>query len=143
MHSDGSVWVSNNESQDVWVLDPQALTTRRAGAGLGGLGMFGDFNADGRVFYVPSQGREDRVTAIDTQSLAVLGSTTLPRDACLNAHEVLHLSSGLVLVCEGDHLSRNGTLVFLSDDPQQPAVRGHLETGLFPDAVQLVPPAPR
>lgn len=146
VHPGGAVFISNNQSRDVWVLDPQALTTARVGQGdagdLGGLAMFGAFSEDGRTFYVPSQGQRDRVTAIDVEARKPLRSLLLPPASCLNAHVLSRVPGGLALVCEGDHLSRRGSMLFLSDDGQALAARGSVELGLFPDGALLLPPAP-
>lgn len=136
--SNGSVWISNNQSNDVRVFDPQRMQMDPARViPVGGVAMFSDFSADGRTLYVPHQG-DDRVTAIDTQTLAVR-HLALPKDRCIAAHELRRLPSGdgAVVVCEGDHRGP-GALVFL--DLAAWSVRGSVQVGVFPDAAIVLPP---
>jgi DNA-binding beta-propeller fold protein YncE len=144
VHRDGSVWISNNRSQDVRVLDPQTLAMDdRRRVAVEGLAMFGDFSPDGRMLYVPSQGRGEHVWAIDTASPDPNGtkrSLAIPGEICLAAHALVVLPGGrgAALVCEGDHRARRGTVVFI--DLAAWEVRGHVEAGLFPDGGTLLPP---
>lgn len=138
VHRDGGVWISNNQSDDVRVFDPQRMQMDPAKViPVGGVAMFGDFSADGRTLYVPHQG-DERVTAIDTQTLAVR-HLALPKDRCIAAHELRRLPTGdgAVVVCEGDHRAP-GSLVFL--DLAGWSVRGTVQVGVFPDAVIVLPP---
>jgi DNA-binding beta-propeller fold protein YncE len=138
--ADGTVWVSNNNSSDVRVFDPSTMhmdaskTVR-----VGGVAMFGAFGADAKTFYVPHQG-DDRVTSIDTATLAVQ-TLALPPDACLNAHMLLFTPdlSAAILVCEGDHVSKPGTAVMIS--PQSLTVTGYVSVGMFPDGAAWLPSA--
>lgn len=137
VHPNGTVWISNNQSKDVRVFDPQRMRMDAAKVvPVGGAAMFGDFSADGRLLYVPHQGL-DRVTEIDTQTLAAR-HLALPKDRCLAAHELRRLPSGngAVVVCEGDH-REPGSLVFL--DLAGWSVRGSVNVGVFPDAVIVLP----
>lgn len=138
VHPDGSVWLSNNQSNDVRVFDAQRMQMDSTKViPVGGIAMFGDFSADGRTFYVPHQG-DDRVTAIDTQTLGTR-HLSLPRDRCRAAHALrrLPMGDGAVVVCEGDHQGL-GALVFL--DLAAWSVRGAVPVGVFPDAVIVLPP---
>jgi DNA-binding beta-propeller fold protein YncE len=138
VHPSGSVWISNNQSNDVRVFDAQRMQMDPGKViPVGGIAMFGDFSEDGRKLYVPHQG-DDRVTEIDTQTLATR-SLTLPKDRCLAAHELrlLPVGGGAVVVCEGDHRAP-GSLIFL--DLAGWSVRGSVQVGVFPDAVIVLPP---
>lgn len=143
VHPSGTVWISNNASKDVRAFDPATLRMDpRAVVSVGGVAMFADYSFDGKWLYVPHQG-DDRVTAIELATLrtAVL---PLPADACLSAHALRVLPgppAGAVVVCEGDHLLRKGTLVYIDLPPDLTgwSVRGHVEVGLFPDGVTLLP----
>lgn len=140
VHPDGLVWISNNASQDVRAFDPvQMKMDPQKVVSLTGIAMFSDFSDDGSMLYVPHQG-DDRVTSIDLATLQ-LRTLALPQTECLNAHELRVLPGGsAVVVCEGDHRMRKGSLVFL--DLVSWAVRGSLEVGIFPDAVIRLPPLP-
>lgn len=139
--ADGSVWVSDNNAGDVRVFDPRTMQmdpTRTVV--VGGVAMFGAFTRDGGTFVVPHQG-DDRLTVIATATLATQ-PLELPMGACLNAHMLMLTptqTSG-VLVCEGDHVIRPGTVLTLSMQPL--AVTGYVSVGLFPDGAAWLPPAP-
>lgn len=144
VHPNGTVWISNNKSGDVRVFDPGTMKMDTAKTvSVGGVAMFGDFRSEGAgkiTFYVPHQG-DDRVTAIDTASLAKqdLG---LAKSACLNAHALHVLPDGksAVVICEGDHRKLPGTAVFLDLSGPTMTARGVLEVGIFPDGVAYLPP---
>ncbi|MGC3959918.1 MAG: hypothetical protein QM813_18915 [Verrucomicrobiota bacterium] len=137
VHPDGLVWISNNQSKDVRVYDPVAAKMDETKVvPVGGVAMFGDFSTDGKRLFVPHQG-DDHVTEITLENLQ-LRELALPKTACLAAH-VLHVLSptSAAVVCEGDHLTRPGTVVML--DLQAWAVRGSVEVGLFPDGLIKLP----
>lgn len=138
VHSSGLVFISNNQSKDVRAFDPvQMKMDPQKVIPLTGIAMFSDFSEDGTKLYVPHQG-DDRITSIDLANLQTR-SLALPPAACLNAHELRVLSTGsAVVVCEGDHRMRKGSLVFV--DLAAWSVHGTLEVGMFPDAVVTLPP---
>lgn len=143
VHPNGSVWISNNKSGDVRVFDPVTMKMDATKTvTVGGVAMFGDFRSEaGKLtLYVPHQG-DDRVTAIDTVSLAKQ-DLSLSKAACLNAHAIRVLPDGksAVLVCEGDHRVVPGTAVFLDLSGPTMTARGYVEVGLFPDGIALLPP---
>ena len=133
----GLVWISDNKSGDVRVFDPATMQpdpTRVVK--VGGVAMFADFSTDGQWLYVPHQG-DDHVSAIHTKTLE-LRELALPKEACLAAHALRVLSpQTAAVVCEGDHLSRKGTVVML--DLAAWTVRGFVEVGLFPDGMTRLP----
>ncbi len=140
---DGTVWISDNNSGDVRAYDPMTMQMDpNRVVVVGGIAMFSDFTADEKYLLVPHQG-DDRVTAIE---LATLHTTVLPlpAQACLNAH-ALHVLPGplvgAVIVCEGDHVMRPGTLAFIDLPPNFVgwAAHGYVEIGLFPDGVVPLP----
>lgn len=139
--ADGTVWVSNNLDGTVRVYDPaqQAMDPARV-VPVGGIAMFGSFTSDGKTFYVPHQG-DDKLTAIETATLAKR-DLPLPASACLNAHAFQlepNQATGIV-VCEGDHKTRPGTIVSVSTTPF--VVNGFVNVGLFSDGAAWLPPAP-
>jgi DNA-binding beta-propeller fold protein YncE len=138
---DGSVWISNNTSGDVRVFDPAtgAMDSART-VFVGGVAMFGAFSPDGKTFYVPHQG-DDRLSAIDTATLAIRNLAP-PAGACLNAHAFVLDPTGAfgVMVCEGDHMNRQGTVVTIAVTPF--VTIGFTQVGLFPDGAAWLPPAP-
>lgn len=138
VHSSGLVWISNNQSHDVRAFDPaQMKMDPLKVVSLGGIAMFSDFSDDGATLYVPHQG-DDKITSVDLANLQTR-DLAMPPAACLNTHELRVLpGGGAVVVCEGDHLMRKGSLVFV--DLASWAVRGSLEVGIFPDAVITLPP---
>lgn len=146
VHPDGTVWVSDNQSGDVRAYDPvKGQMDLARVVKVGGIAMFSDFTPDGKYLLVPHQG-DERVTAIE---LATLLTTTLPlpQARCLNAH-ALHVlpgpPAGAVVVCEGDHVTKPGTILFLDLPPALSgwSVHGSLDLGLFPDGVISLPPLP-
>lgn len=149
VHRDGTVWISNNASGDVRAFDPVKREMDRTRIiRVGGIPMFADFGLDGTWLYVPHQG-DDRVTAIELATQRTV-DLPLPPDTCLNAHALSVLPSlsgraaGAAVLCEGDHLTRPGTVVFI-DLPLNLSgwtVRGHVEVGLFPDGMAILPALP-
>ncbi|HRI52139.1 MAG TPA: YncE family protein [Pseudomonadota bacterium] len=133
----GLVWISDNKSGDVRVFDPATMQPDPARVvKVGGVAMFADFSPDGQWLYVPHQG-DDHVSAINTKTLE-LRDLALPKEACLAAHALRVLSpQTAAVVCEGDHLSRKGTVVML--DLTSWSVRGFVEVGLFPDGLTRLP----
>ncbi len=138
--SDGTVWISDNNSGDVRVFDPATMAVPGKSVNVGGVAMFADFTSDGKTLYVPHQG-DDVLTQIDTATLAVK-HLPLPKDACLNAHAFRFAPGDTtgVVVCEGDHLKRSGTIVFIS----LPAfvATAFVTVGIFPDGAVWLPAAP-
>lgn len=133
----GLVWISDNKSGDVRVFDPATMQPDPARVvKVGGVAMFADFSPDGQWLYVPHQG-DDHVSAINTKTLE-LRDLALPKEACLAAHALRVLSpQTAAVVCEGDHISRKGTVVML--DLTSWSVRGFVEVGLFPDGLTRLP----
>lgn len=137
--ADGTVWVSDNNSGDVRVFDPSkmAMDPNKV-IPVGGIAMFGVFTSDGKTYYVPHQG-DDQISVIDTATLA---ATTLPMPmgSCLNMHALKMApdEKSMVLVCEGDHVTKPGTVVTISLEPL--SVTGFVEVGLFPDGAAWLPP---
>lgn len=140
VHPSGLVWISNNKSLDVRAFDPATLKPDPSRVvNVGGVAMFSDFSPDGRWLYVPHQG-DDHVTAIDVTTLAVR-DLALPKEGCLAAHALRVLSpQTAAVVCEGDHITRKGTVVML--DLMAWTTRGFVEVGLFPDGLTPLPPLP-
>jgi DNA-binding beta-propeller fold protein YncE len=139
--ADGTVWVSNNSSADVRVYDPATMMMDDSKTVFtGGVSMFGAFTRDGKSFYVPHQG-DDRVTWVETATLAEQ-TLALPQSVCLNAHALVMApdDKSAVVVCEGDHLMRPGTVVTLNLEGF--FIVGSVEVGLFPDGAAWLPPAP-
>jgi DNA-binding beta-propeller fold protein YncE len=138
--SDGTVWISDNNSGDVRVFDPVTMAVPQKSVFVGGVAMFGRFTSDGKTYYVPHQG-DDVVSAIDTTTLAVK-NLVLPKDACLNAHAWVFApgEQSAVVICEGDHNKRPGSAVFVS----LPAfvATGFVTVGIFPDGAAWLPAAP-
>ncbi|HEX6835145.1 MAG TPA: YncE family protein [Polyangia bacterium] len=136
--ADGTVWVSDNRSADVRVFDPG---TMQMDAGktvnVNGVAMFASFSLDGKTIYVPHQG-DDQMTAIDTQTLATR-TLPLPAQACLNAHAFVLGPDGIngVVVCEGDHVMRPGSVVFVNTAAF--AVTGFVNVGMFSDGAAWLP----
>jgi DNA-binding beta-propeller fold protein YncE len=140
--TDGTVWVSDNKSGDVRVFDPTTMMMDAAKTvAVNGVAMFSSFTPDGRTIFVPNQQTSDQVTAIDTQSLQkrVL---PMPSQACLNAHAFVLGPDGVngVLVCEGDHLSRPGSIVWINVAAF--AITGYVDVGMFSDGAAWLPALP-
>jgi DNA-binding beta-propeller fold protein YncE len=141
VQKNGLVWISDNQSGDVRVYDPATGKMDDAKAVyVGGVAMFAAFSGDEKTLYVPHQG-DDKVTAIALETRATR-DLTLPKADCLNAHVLRLLPDGqsAAVVCEGDHKSRKGTVVFI--DLAGWAVRGSIEVGLFPDGIIYLPGLP-
>lgn len=141
MNRDNTVWISNNQSGDVRVFDPNRMQMDPGKAvTVGGIAMFSAFSEDGKTLYVPRQ-NDDRLVAIDVATLAKR-ELVLPKESCLGAHVVMRLpiSNGLAVICEGDHRVRKGSLLLV--DVNAWAVRGSLELGLYPDGVVQMPALP-
>ncbi len=142
VHKSGAVWISNNKSADVRVFDPQTRQMDPAKiVPVGSMAMSADFGTDGagnQNLYVPSQGN-DHVTAIDLATLKTR-ELSVPKEACLSPQALQALPQGGVaaVVCEGDHLLRKGSVVFL--DLAAWKVRGFVETGLSSDGLVFLPP---
>jgi len=136
--ADGSVWISNNNSADVRIYDPTTAQMDPSRVVItGGISMFGAFSSDGATFYVPSQGN-DRLTVVDTMTMTT-SSIAFPDGACLNAHAFVMAPSGqsAAVVCEGDKLTRQGTVVAMRVVPL--VAVGYAEVGMFPDGAAWMP----
>lgn len=139
--TDGTVWISDNKSADVRVYDPAtgAMDGTKT-VDVQGVAMFAAFSLDGKTIYVPHQG-DDKLTAIDTATLAsrVL---PLPSQACLNAHAFVLAPDGVhgVLVCEGDHVMRLGSIVFVN--VASFSITSFVEVGMFSDGAAWLPALP-
>jgi DNA-binding beta-propeller fold protein YncE len=137
--ADGTVWLSDNYSADVRVFDPSTMTMDASKTIVtGGVTMFAAFTHDGKSYYVPHQG-DDKLTWVDTATLnqQVLA---LPNSVCLNVHAFVFApdeKSGVV-VCEGDHVVRPGTV--LTIDTQGFFIAGAVTVGMFPDGAAWLPP---
>jgi DNA-binding beta-propeller fold protein YncE len=139
--ADGTVWISNNSSADVRVFDPATMKMDDSKTVFtGGVSMFGAFTHDGKSFYVPHQG-DDRVTWVDTSNFSQQ-ELSLPQSVCINSHAIVLApdEKSAVVVCEGDHLNRPGTVVTLNLEGF--FVVGAVAVGLFPDGAAWLPPAP-
>lgn len=138
--ADGTVWVSNNKSGDVRVYDPTTGQMDDAKAvSVGGVAMFASFSLDGKTIYVPHQGTmPDVVTAIDTTTLQTR-QLPLPTTACQNAHAFVLSPDGVtgLVVCEGDHVSRPGSIVWINVPAF--AVIGAVNTLMFSDGAAWLP----
>ncbi len=138
---DGSVWISDNNSGDVRVYDPQtgAMDAKRT-LFVGGIAMFSAFSQDGKTLFVPHQG-DDKITLIDTSTLSKK-ELSLPAQACLNVHLITLTpdQKGALVVCEGMPPKRLGSALSLSLDPL--AVTGFVELQQFPDGAAWLPPWP-
>jgi DNA-binding beta-propeller fold protein YncE len=136
--ADGTVWVSDNKSGDVRVYDP--ATGMMDGARtvvVNGVAMFASFSPDGKTLYVPHQG-DDQLTAIDTATLQT-HNLPLPSSACLNAHAFVLGPDGVngVIVCEGDHVKRPGSIVWINVAAF--AITGAVDVGMFSDGAAWLP----
>jgi DNA-binding beta-propeller fold protein YncE len=136
--TDGTVWISDNRSADVRVFNPGTMQMDGSKTvNVNGVAMFSSFTPDGRTIYVPHQG-DDQMTAIDTQTLATR-TLPLPPTACLNAHAFVLGPDGVngVVVCEGDHVMRPGSIVFVNVAAF--AVTGFVNVGMFSDGAAWLP----
>lgn len=140
--ADGTVWVSDNNSGDVRVYEPATGEMNDARAvPVGSMAMFGTFTSDGKTLFVPHQG-DDQLTRIDPSGAAAPFTLAPPNGTCKNAHAFVLAPDDrdAVLVCEGDHINIQGTVVFMTITPL--AVTGSAQVGLFPDGAAWLPPAP-
>jgi DNA-binding beta-propeller fold protein YncE len=137
--SDGTVWVSDNLSGDVRVYEPakHAMNDARA-VPVGGVAMVGAFSQDGTTLYVPHQG-DDQLSRIDAAS-GQSQTVPFPASACKNAHAFVLAEGGQsgLVVCEGDHVTMPGTVVYLTTTPL--VVTGFVPVGLYPDGAAWLPP---
>jgi DNA-binding beta-propeller fold protein YncE len=137
--SDGTVWISDNNSADVRVFDPATMQMDGTKViNVDGVAMFGDFSQDGGFFYVPHQG-DNKITRIDTKTLAKV-DLPLPMEACLNPHafrQTPDFSLGVV-VCEGDHVKIPGSAVYLT--MASFSIAGTVQLDMFPDGAAWLPP---
>ena len=136
--ADGTVWVSDNRSADVRVYNPGTMQMDASKTvNVNGIAMFASFSLDGKTIFVPHQG-DDQITAIDTQTLATR-TLPLPSQACLNAHAFVLGPDGVngVVVCEGDHVMRPGSVVFVNTAAF--AVTGFVDVGMFSDGAAWLP----
>ncbi|MGZ3438201.1 MAG: YncE family protein [Polyangia bacterium] len=136
--ADGTVWVSDNRSADVRVFNPGTMQMDGSKTvNVNGIAMFASFLPDGRTIFVPHQG-DDQMTAIDVQTLATR-TLPLPPTACLNAHAFVLGPDGVngVLVCEGDHVKRAGSVVFINVAAF--AITGSVDVGMFSDGAAWLP----
>jgi DNA-binding beta-propeller fold protein YncE len=137
---DGTVWVSDNQSADVRVFDPATMMMDGSKVvNVDGVAMFGAFSADGKTIYVPHQQASDELHAIDVATLQER-PLLLPTSACLNAHAFALGPDGVngIVVCEGDHVKRSGSVVFVNTAAF--AVTGFVNTGMFSDGAAWLPP---
>jgi DNA-binding beta-propeller fold protein YncE len=141
VQKNGLVWISDNQSGDVRVYDPiHHVMDPSKTVHVGGVAMFSAFSPDESKLYVPHQG-DDQVTEIALPALTTR-NLALPKAACQNAHvlRVLAGGQGAAVVCEGDHQTIKGTMVFL--DLAAWAVKGYVQLGLFPDGIIYLPGLP-
>lgn len=139
LHPGGLVYVSNNQSGDVRVFDPvtQAMRPDRTVL-VSGVAMFGDLDAAGERLYVATQA-PDRLVAIALRDASTRG-LSLGTTGCLSPHATRVLSPSLLaVVCEGDHRTIAGRVVFVDLDRWQ--VTSSLPVGLYADALELIPQA--
>jgi DNA-binding beta-propeller fold protein YncE len=139
--ADGTVWVSDNKSADVRVFNPATMQMDGSKTvGVNGIAMFSSFSLDGKTIYVPHQG-DDQMTSIDTSTLATR-VLPLPSSACLNAHAFVLGPDGVngVVVCEGDHVMRQGSIVFVNVAAF--AITGFVNVGMFSDGAAWLPALP-
>ena len=138
---DGKVWTSNTGpvERGVRVFDPAARAeVPELALALDATPLFGDFTEAGDRFFLVTQ-TPDRLLAIDPSDASIVQSVELGPLGCLNAHAAV-LSpdeSELWVVCEGDRLAVPGTLERFDVETLGPT--GHVELGLFPDDVALIP----
>jgi DNA-binding beta-propeller fold protein YncE len=137
--SDGTVWISDNNSADVRVFDPATMAMDGTKTvNVNGVAMFGDFSPDGAFFYVPHQG-DNQITQINTATLATV-NLPLPMEACLNPHAIRQTPDFTVgvIVCEGDHVKIPGSVVYLS--MASFSISGFVTLDMFPDGAAWLPP---
>jgi DNA-binding beta-propeller fold protein YncE len=137
--SDGTVWISDNNSADVRVFDPATMQMDgKKVVNVDGVAMFGDFSQDGAYFYVPHQG-DNKISRIDTKTLAKV-DLPLRMDACLNPHAFKQTPDFTVgvIVCEGDHVKVPGSAVYLT--MASFSIAGLVALDMFPDGAAWLPP---
>jgi DNA-binding beta-propeller fold protein YncE len=137
--TDGTVWISNNRSGDVRVFDPATMQMDGSKTySLNGVAMFASFTPDGKTLYVPHQQAGDVLHAIDVATGAVR-ALPLPPTACLNAHAFVLGPDGVngVVVCEGDHVQRPGSIVFVNVAAF--STSGFVNVGMFADGAAWLP----
>ena len=137
---DGTVWVSDNRSADVRVFDPKTMMMDGSKVVVtGGVSMFSSFSPDGKMLYVPHQQAGDVLHAVDTTTLA-MRDLPLPTQACDNAHAFVLGPDGVngIVVCEGDHLMRPGSIVFINTAAL--SINGFVNAGMFSDGAAWLPP---
>ncbi len=137
----GEVWISNTSRihPGLRVIDPElGAEVEAKRISTEGLPLFGAFTEDGSRFFVVTQ-RPDWLLAVNPQTATVEAAIDLEPRGCLNAHSANLSPDGasLWLVCEGDHLVRPGSLERL--DVATLSFTGHVELGLFPDDVVVLP----
>ena len=143
--ADGTVWIADTFSGDVRVYDSQksAMDDTRT-ISLGGLGQpfFARFTKDGKTLLVPHQG-DDALSVVDPATSKILQTVPFPTGSCLHVHAIQLTpdEQGAVAVCEGDHVTKPGTIVFLTMNPL--TVTGFVQMGLYPDGAAWLPPIPQ
>ena len=77
--------------------------------------------------------------AVDTTTLA-MRALPLPTQACDNAHAFVLGPDGVngIVVCEGDHLMRPGSVVFINTAAL--SINGFVNAGMFSDGAAWLPP---
>jgi DNA-binding beta-propeller fold protein YncE len=134
--ADGTVWIS--DSSDVRVFDParSAMDGART-VMLAGPAYFSGFSHDGATLYVPLRGN-DQLIAVDAATLKTR-VLPLPADGCLNAHAFVLAPDGThgITVCEGDHLMRPGSVVYI--DLAAFLVLQSVQVGMYSDGATFLP----
>ena len=150
---DGTVWVSSigmgTSARGMVSLydpvtgdfDPASHTQLRGSA------MFAAFvgTKDSYQAFVPEQGaaadtvRVYQSTPRGTAPMEI-ADVVLDRADCQKAHMLLADGTRGYLVCEGDHVTKPGTLVAIDLQAQ---TFDSVQVGLFPDGMVVLPPAPQ
>jgi DNA-binding beta-propeller fold protein YncE len=150
---DGKVWVSNtggctsttgcgaagSGERGVRVFDPaRRADVPELAIQLDATPLFGDFDAAGKRYFLVTQA-PDRLLEIDPADATIVRTLELGPVGCLNAHTALLApdESELWVVCEGDRLAVPGSLERI--DVATFGHTGHVQLGLFPDDVALLP----
>jgi hypothetical protein len=110
---------------------------------LTGSPQFGAVLSDGKTLLMPHQG-DDAISIIDTAASIVVSTVTPPASAC-TAVQHLDVSDDdrtAWLVCEGDRVKPGSLVTIDLGDLQAPAVTGFAPTGVYPNALEVLPPAP-
>ena len=98
---------------------------------------FPTWSEDGNTLWVPTQA-PDAVVRVDALSGAADERALVEEDGCGLPHETERLPDGAIaLVCEGDHLTRGAVLLI---DPDSLETLTRTEVGIFPDAIERLPP---